>query len=284
MKKVNKLSIIRVLMIGVLFITVGRVNAIPYTFSVDQIMLLGNVPGFVEDEFDDGVIAPWEIDHPTAIESGGVVTLSHPGDSESAQFGNYLVTRETSQIRLTDNLGVEDGAGDFLVASRWLQVVPAQNQVFDMRTHLESTLDEDLDAINIGMFNAGPLLAELAGLPTGLNVFFAEDDSEDATPTNTQFFPITAEDIMGDILFSLYFDDSTDLFTGGFSLNGGVTFQHPFTPIHLQMSEVEFDGWELNANAYDVRSVPETSTFLLLATGLISLGLAGREKIKVKTP
>jgi hypothetical protein len=222
-------------------------------------------------------MAPWVIDDPTAIEAGGVVTLSNPGDSDSFQIGNYLVTEEESEIRLEDNLGVENDAGDFVTLSRWLPIVPAQTQLYGMRTHLDSPLDEDIGAINIGIINVGPLFGDIFGVSPGLGIFF-QQDLVDIDVEYTQFFPIDADDIRHSILFSTYFDDSTDLFTGSFSLDGGATFLSPFTPIYMQMDEVVFDGWELNAVSYDVQTVPEPATFLLLATGLVGVGLYWRRK------
>jgi hypothetical protein len=242
------------------------------------ILLLGNVPGFAEDEFDDGIMAPWVIDDPTAIESGGVVTLSNPGDIDTFLDGNYLITEEESEIRFEDNLGVEDGAGDFLSLSEWLPIVPAQNQLYAMRIHMDRPLDEDLGSINIGIVNVGPLMGDAHGVPAGLSIFF-EENLEASEIENRQIFPVEAEDITDSILFSLYFDDSTDLFTGGFSLDGGAMFQSPFAPIHRQMNEVVFDGWELNAASYDYQTVPEPTTLLLMATGLAGLGFTGRKKL-----
>jgi hypothetical protein len=266
-------------MIGVLFITSSSVGATPYAFSVDQILLLGNVPGFAEDEFDDGIIAPWEIDDPTAIESGGVVTLSNPGDIDTSQYGNYLLTEEESEIRLKDNLGVEDGAGDFIVISKWLPILPAQTQLYGMRTHLDRPFDVDLGSINIGIVNIGPLFGDYYGVSDGLSIFFQEY-LVDTDVEYTQLFPVDAEDVTDSIQFSLYFDDSTDLFTGGFSLDGGATFQNPFTPVHMQMSETVFDGWELHAISYDVQRVPEPTTLLLTTLGLAGAGFARRRMSK----
>jgi hypothetical protein len=278
MKKVNNLSVIRVLMVCMLFVTIGRANATPYAFSVDQTLILGNVPGFVEDNFDDGVMAPWVIDYPTAIESGGVVTLSNPGDSDSFQIGNYLITEEESEIRLEDNLGVVNGAGDFIATSRWLPIIPAHTQIYGMSTYLDSPLDVYTGAIHIGIINVGPLFGDIFDTPAGLGIFFQED-LEGIDVEYTQLFPIDADDISDSILFSTYFDDSTDLFTGSFSLDGGATFLSPFTPIYTHMNEAVFDGWGLHAISYDVQSVPEPATFLLMATGLAGFGFFARKKL-----
>lgn len=280
MKYGNNLSVIRALVIGGLFIVAGRVAATPYAFSVDQIMLQGNVPGFAVDDFDDGIIAPWAISFPTVVESGGVVTLSNPGKIDISLFDNYLVSEEESVLRLNDNLGVIDGAGEFVVQSKWLPIVPAQDQFFSMCTFLDNPFGVELESINIGIFNIDPLLADLFGVPAGLTIFF-EESFEEPDMEIRQLFPVAAEDIRDNILFSLYFDDSNDLFTGEFSLDGGATFQSPFDPIYVDMSEVVFSGWAFNAVSHDIQAVPEPSTLLLMTTGLAGLGFARWKKMKI---
>jgi hypothetical protein len=97
MKHNTLLSISKLLIVS-LVIIVGRANATPYAFSVDQIVLTGNAPGYAEDEFNDGIIAPWLITHSTVTESAGVVTFSNPGVIEISQFKNYLVIDEESEM------------------------------------------------------------------------------------------------------------------------------------------------------------------------------------------
>jgi hypothetical protein len=276
MKNENTVSVVLKMMVGALFIMAGRVDATPYSFSVDQAMLLGNVPGFAVDEFDDGVLAPWWVDHPTVIESGGFATLSNPGDFDSTQVGGYLFTEEESELRLSDNLGVIDGAGDFTTISKWLPAVPEQNQMFGMSIHIvDSSFHMDLSSIDIGILNIGPLMADALDLSEGLAIFF----NEDSTELNIHLFPIIAEEITDNLLFSLYFDDSADMFSGEFSLDGGLTYQSPFAPIYTPMDGAVFDGWELYANSYDVAPVPEPSAYLLMLTGLVGLGFVGKSKI-----
>jgi hypothetical protein len=274
------MSVIRLLVIGALFIFAGHVAATPYSFSVDHIMLLGNLAGFVEDEFDDGVLAPWEVDDPTAIESGGVVTLSNPGNIDSYQIGNYFITEEQSEIRLVDNLGVEDGGGDFIGTSRWLPIVPEPNQLFRMRTYIDYPVSSSEVSIDIGVANIDNLFSDIFGIQAGLSIF-AHEQTEDIGGGSIQLFPIAAEDIRDSILLSMYFDDSHDLFRGSFSIDGGVTILSPFDPFSVEMHEAVFDGWELTAVSYEVESVPEPSTYLLMITGLAGLGFTCWRKIKI---
>jgi hypothetical protein len=257
MKNGNYLYVVRVLMIGTLLIITSRVDATPFAYSVDQVMVEGNLPGIAIDNFDDGILAPWILDKGTAVESGGVVTLSNPGNVISFLVDHYLVTSEESEITLDDSsVAIEDGAGDFIATSTWVSAVPAQNQRFSMLLDIEQPLGVDFELITLGIVNIGPLLADVLGSSEGLYIGFG-NDVVGLTIEKTQLFPIAEGDITGDILFSLIFDDITNQVTGAFSLDGGTTFQSPFDPIYSQISEGVFADWELVATSLDIQVVPE---------------------------
>jgi hypothetical protein len=281
MKNRNNLSLFRVLMIGSLFTMASHVNATSFAYSVDQIKIEGNLPGYVVDNFDDGILAPWSIDTGTAVESGGVVMLTNPGKVDSSLFDNYLITDEKSEISIRDpRSNIADGAGDFVVTSTWLPFVPTQNQMYAMQADIEKPLGVDFEIISLGIVNVGSLLADVLGSSTGLNIIF-EHSTESADVTNFQLFPIAEGDITGTILFSLLFEDSADLFTGSFSLDGGMTYYTPFYPVSSHIREGEFADWELYATSIEVQILPEPSTFLLFATGLAGLSFCGMKKAKV---
>jgi hypothetical protein len=223
---------------------------------VDWFLLEGNLPGFAKDNFQDGDLTPWSIDHGTAIESDGVVTLVKPGKGGTNRIGNYLVKLETSKVRLEESsFKIMDGAGDFVVISSWNPFVPAQNQMYRMHAAIETPLGADLQTISIGIVNVGPVMAEIFNFSAGLMVIFENRFSglDLATP---QLFPIARKDVSDNILLLFIFDDETDLFSGAFSLNGGVTFQKPFTPVHAQFDEGVFADWSFDALFFDIQYSP----------------------------
>lgn len=281
MMRQNTLLSICELLIGALVLIAGSVNATPYAFSVDQIVLTGNAPGYAEDEFNDGIIAPWLINNPTVTESGGVVTFSNPGVTTINQYNNYLVIDEESEIITNNNLGIEDGLGDFDTTSKWVPILPTQNQLYGMGVHIEKPLHEDSFFINIEVINIGPLMADIFGVSAGLNIMFIQDvDGKAIDEDNLQFYSINAEDVKGNILLSVNFNDGADLFSGEFSLDGGATFLSPFSPISTQMSDAVFENWGLYGDSLDIQTIPESSTILLLTTGLFGLGFVGRKRFK----
>ena len=265
---------------AVLFLTTG-LEAAPsaYTFSLDRFHISGNLPGDATDEFDDGVVAPWSIDNGTVIESGGLLRLTNPGDIDTYPMGGYLVTTEESEASLSGaGFHIEDGAGDFVATSTWVTGAPLLNQLFLMECDNKLT-PSGQHSVQIAVHNIDPSVASaVPGFqwPGGLSVSFLDDVGD--TAVGFQSVPISPADITGDILLSLSFNDTTNQFTGAFSLNGGSTFQHPFAPIYTDLQPGVFQDWELTGISYDVQAVPAPGAALLGAFGAGLVGWLRRRK------
>jgi hypothetical protein len=278
MKQKEFLSISLLLAIGSLLIMAGRVDATPYSFSVDRFEFVGNLPGYFVDEFDDGVLAPWILSDGTAAESGGVITLSDPGFvSGPVRFKHLFLTTEVSTVFLPVFQLIADGAGDFQATSTWVPVVPAQNQFYSMHAAISTLAGADLQLIELGVTNAGPLIADALGISAGLYITFSTSVGG-GIDVPTQFATIAEGDITGDILLSLFFDDIADQFTGAFSLDGGATVRS-FAPFESRLGEGIFDNWEFAVGSVDAQVIPEPSTLLLLASGLAGLAGFGRKRL-----
>jgi len=188
-------------------------NTAPFAYSVDRIEVTGNIFGSLVDEFDDGVVAPWEIQDGTVTESGGLLTFSGSGA--------YSESRADSPHNL-----VNDGAGNFTVTSTWLPVAPSLNESFGMIAETRPDPAVEDDDIEVGLVNLSAETASLLGLPAGLSVFFAHYASGEPI-----LYPISSGDITGHILLEITFDDDTDLFSGGISLDDGDTFIRSFPAV-----------------------------------------------------
>jgi hypothetical protein len=150
-----------------------------------------------------------------------------------------------------------------------------------MGVHIAKPLHADSFFIDIEVVHMGPLMADIFGVSAGLNIMFGQDvDGKEIDEDNLQFFSIKEEDVTDKILLSVNFDDSADLFSGKFSLDGGATFISPFTPISTQMNDAVFENWGLYGDSLDIQTIPEPSTILLLTTGLFGLGFVGRKRFK----
>lgn len=270
MKQTKHLLAITILWIGALLIMTGRVNATPYSFIVDRFEVVGNLPGNVVDEFDDGSLDPlWEIREPggptAVVEAGGVVTFSNPG---SVEIEDGLLRREFSHIysRPSSTLLVEDGAGDFHGTSTWAPIIPGQNQFY----HMNLIRHFHFESIGIAVTNFMPGVADHFGVPAGPSVILARE-------FDVQGVPIMPGDIIGDIALRLAFDDDANLYTGAFSLDGGATFLSPFSAVTPTPGGPSLADWRLGAESWEV--IPEPSAFLLLGSGLAGLAGFGRKRL-----
>lgn len=283
MKKVFSILFIAPL----LLIFAGPAFAVaPYNFGVDRFEVEGNLPGSTYDEFDNANLSPeWYIDAGTAVESGGVVTLSNPGMWDTFRMGSYFVTNESSEIASSGNSSfkVSDGAGNFNATSTWLSSsLPAENQWYGMQADIDEPDGTQLELVKIGLFNASPSMATLlGGSPTGLGVSFGQLY---ANSLGAEFYTVSINetDITDDILFRLTFDDTTNQFDGTFSLDGGTTFHNPFPSVNSSMGGPGvFSDWELNAmsSTFELQVVPEPISIILFPIGAGVFGFFKKRKI-----
>jgi hypothetical protein len=268
MKEVKHLSAITFLAIGslLIIIMVGRADATPYSFSVDRFHIAGNLPVDAVDEFDDGVLDPWNIQEGTAVESGEMVTFSNPGGVEDFIQDNLHITLERSSVEVstaTGTFGVADGEGNFIVESRWLPVLPDLNLGYGMTFHYPPS---GFDQVRIGIDNLDALALSLGGAPVGTEagsyISFSQISPEPGTGIHnftieSKVVPIAAADITGDIVFQLLFDDVANSFSAAYSLDGGSTFNQPFSPFSLPLLTGPIEGSfvELEASSLTVQLI-----------------------------
>jgi hypothetical protein len=125
-----------------------------------------------------------------------------------------------------ENLAV-NGLGDFQATSTWSPSIPDTDQLYNMNFKLSGTDGH----INIMVYNFSQTVADFLGVPQGLGILFGFFGDAEEGDVFAQGVSILPEDITDNVLLRLYFSDSSDLFTGDFSLDGGSTFQSPFNPI-----------------------------------------------------
>jgi hypothetical protein len=231
-------------------------TASAYSFSLDRFEMTGNEPGAFVDEFDDGDVAPWEIYDPTVAESGGYVTFSTPGTVETAILDGVSVVMEMSFIG-SGNAPVRpvNGSGDFTGISRWTPVIPAVDEWYEMQ--IGYTIQEEpriaID-ISLGVANWGPTVADFLNVPSGLGISFYRSTDK----LTWQHVLIDESDLTEPILLRLDFEDSSDEFTASFSLDGGATYQSPFTPLGWGMDTPGRYAWSFAGQAIRSIEVPGT--------------------------
>lgn len=189
------------------------------------------VPDFV-DEFDDGSLAPeWAQLLGSATESGGVVALQSPGTDYS--IGGP--TLDVSNIEHEE--AAVNGAGSFTATSFWLPVVPGTDAEFHFQLYglggvIESAGCSFTNRSAAGAAGGAP--GTLAG-PAIAQQLTRYEDGTWSTPS-FENVAVSPGAITGQIALRLAFDDGADTLACSFSLDGGATFQSPFTPVPV------FDG------------------------------------------
>ncbi len=250
--------------------------AAPFSFSVDSFTVVGNQGGIVVDEFNDENIAPfWEVYDPNVVESNETLTFSNSGvQAGPIQFGSLNLLSEWSYVgSMSEQLQIINGAGNFIGSTVWEPVLPDINQMYSMGVDNEPSDN----SIGIAVYNFDQVLADAFGIEQGIGVFFGRFGDISTSDIDVQSFSIIPNDITGDIHLALGFIDSTDTYFAGFSLDGGGTYQDPFTGI-TSGSNGDRLHWSLGAESIEVVSVPEPSTFWLLCTAIFTLLIMNKPK------
>jgi hypothetical protein len=203
--------------------------ATPFSSSCDSFQIDGSefgphdgVADFVDD-FNNGTLAPsWSVLIGTAIESGTTVTFKDPGFVVDLA-GNTL---EISTIE-NEAHEIGNGGGDFTMLSRW-QALPGASAEFHMQLYAISPV---IEAAGLTVSNNGS-----AGYSVNQSV--TQGFGSSFTTLESDSVPIDASSVSGAILLRMTLDDSTDLVTCSFSLDGGTTFHSPFSPMHVFNSGV----------------------------------------------
>ena len=223
-------------------------NFADFQYQVDYFEIIGNQPGNLRDEFDDGAVSPWHIEEETVSESGGYLNLSTPG----ILFGPYEINgaswiSERSSVRTDDapssGFDVIGGAGDFTVTSSWNSTPVGQNEFYGMA--LSSETGTSSFDINLNIYNFEPYYANALGIPSGLGIWLLIDTGD----LGALFIQaVSISEITGDVLFKLDFDDDSDSFLASYSTDGGSSFG-TFSPVSFNL-EVDDMAWYLEAEEW----------------------------------
>jgi len=227
--------------------------AADYSFYLDRFEISGQVSE--SDEFNDGVVDPWVIYDPVVEESDGFVSFSSPGTIEDWVLDGFYYLAEMSFIGSGHQspFVVENGAGDFTGISRWKPIIPGVNQWYEMQVGYELQQDPHIAIdISVGVANWDSEFAGIMGINPGLGISFYLSGENFIW----QHILIDEDEIGDAILLSLVFNDNTDQFTAGFSLDG-EPLQYLFDPIGWGQATPGHYQWYFSGQAIEL-ATPET--------------------------
>jgi hypothetical protein len=204
-----------------------------FSGSCDRFEVDGNVFGPADgtpdqvDEFDDGVLGPnWATLVGTVTESGGFLTAHNPGFDVSFFPG---VTIDASNAENTTD--VVNGGGDFTATSYWTTTLPDVNRGYHFQLY---GIGSGVEAAGLTVNNSDGTIASTQGAFVGYSITQAVTFVLGASGVpQSDSVQIQASDLTGPLVLRMAFDDASDTLTCSFSLDGGVTFQSPFPPLHV---------------------------------------------------
>lgn len=272
-------STFRWLFVAVAVLLATSSHATTFAYDIERFSASGNHVGTFVDEFDDGVLTNWTVKG-TAVESGGVVTLSDPGYPLQLlnQSTGLDLTLESSQIQQSGIPVMQDGYGDFTLEVAFSHVILPQDHYLGLGFGLGGQI------VAVTYANWGTeIAANSPGVSSGFG--FTLHDLEDVTVVSSQITAssiatqqvlTTSGAITGDIVLRLSFDDASNVFTASASQDGGFNY------IDIGQTTAYDTDWfgyfNITADPREIAVVPEPTTGLLtmLGLGLLALGVEPR--------
>jgi len=233
-----------------------------YSFSADRIVLVRGQETFPNDFNDEGFTDDhWIVDDGTAVMTGGFLTLKSPGSTDQFEQNGFTISKERSSVKAglpSEILPVQEGDGDLDLELEWKPIFPEQGQGYGMMFHYPPS---DIDQVRIGIDNYDAHVLSLLGAPeatpAGTYISFIQI-SPDPGPNlyNLTFeyqssSAISPEDITGNIIFKLFYNDNNNSFSASYSMDGGQSFQQFSTSYTIPSLSGDIDPFvELEAGSF----------------------------------
>jgi hypothetical protein len=215
-----------------------------YDYAIDRFEADGNLHGpsdgvpDVVEEFDDGVMGP--LFGPitgSSGESGGALHLHSPGLVVGIP-GVTLTTFETSAVTTGGPAFLQVGSGDLTLRIAVPEQAIAGNDGVNL---LLASYGDGIYYSGISLVNFNSALAERPNPPMTPGVSILSHQEEINLTGNQQLVfehqPIDLSTVSWPLVLELRYDDSSELVTTAYSLDGGASFATPFTALPLESAD-----------------------------------------------
>ena len=246
-----------------LFVTIDQASAAPYAFSLDSISVTGQF-NFVDEFSGNSLSSDWEVTEGSVVVANDFATLSNPGSIFSDSINGVSVIQEDSFFQST--FSMQDGGGSFETTAIWQEGAPGLGELFGLSIFDDPT-PGDRRGVEITVGNFDAKITDALGLPAGPGIFFGTTTDPVVGATSIP------SETTGPIMLRLSFDDSSNLFTGSYNLDGAWV---DFSPVSLMPGGT--GNFQLGLDGGYVQVVPIPAAFWLFGSGLIGLiGIARRK-------
>ena len=215
-----------------------------FSYQVDRFQGDGNLMGphdgvfDVEDDFDDGLLCGQSLDsrwcpsYGTVFETGGFLFLTNPGVHWTGTNPPLLDLSIATGVGPNYGIMMAEGEGDFTGIAYWEPIIPEAGHHYHFSVVTWGVSDGG-DILNEEAFGTGIRMKRDRQLYIEQHLLEVDETKLAMRQLMLDHFPISAGDITGRIVFRLDFDDSTNLATSSFSLDGGTTWESPFPPVEI---------------------------------------------------
>lgn len=199
-----------------------------FDFRVDRFEVQSAGGFFFADEFDHPNLGEWYPLYGTASVADGFLHLTNPGTAVPNGLG--VLPGRTLDLSLVESAGEVHDAGDFVARSYWQPDTLVPGDFNYMSFNTASGAGDQIEVAGIAVAN----LASAADSPTYTIVqHLVRFTNGVLSPPQLTSVGVDPAAITGQVVFELRFDHAAKLLETAFSLDGGVTFDRPFSPLPI---------------------------------------------------
>ena len=267
----------------------ARANHSVFFYQLDSAGIVGNASGGAGcfEDFAAG-LGGWFPALGNPVASGGFVEFENPGEVSGAFLPFYDVLLEREDIQAPATCDVVAGGGNATYTTEWVNAVPNLPGDFYGHQFVYAVSLTFVEAIIVSVTRLDAGLAAEFGLPPGLFISQSKlqldstdpDDIVLASPIDTQLAPISEAELAGAtggrVYLRLVYDQDSVNVVASYSLDGGASYQSPFTAVDVgNFGFVPARFWATGAAATRGTNVPALSRLAgtLLAGLLVAASL-----------